>query len=205
LKRTVIDISRSIGQDSLVYPGDPPPLMPRSSAIAAGHSYNVLELHWNTHLLTHLDAPYHFFEEGAPVDGIPLDRFIGEALVIEVEGPAVLEEHIPDAVGGLSLLFKTSNSRDWNAQFNPDHVFVSAGAAILMAQRQVNLVGVDYLSIEHYGDQAFPAHRALLGAGIPILEGLDLGAVEPGRYTLVALPLKIAGADGSPVRAVLLP
>ncbi len=201
----VIDISRSIAPDSLVYPGDPPPGMRQSSSIAGGDSYNVLELTWNTHLLTHLDAPYHFIENGAPVDRIPLERFIGAALVIEVEGDAVLEEHVPDPAKGISLLFKTRNSRDWSPPFNPNHVHLSAGAATLMAERRVNLVGIDYLSIEHYGDHSFPAHRALLGAGIPILEGIDLSSVEPGRYILVALPLKIAGADGSPVRAVLLP
>lgn len=68
----------------------------------------------------------------------------------------------------------------------------------------MNLVGIDYLSIDRYGDEDYPAHRALLEANVLILEGADLADVAPGPYTLVALPLKIAGADGSPVRAILL-
>jgi len=201
----VIDISRGIAPDCLLYPGDAPPLMRQSSAIRSGAPYNVLELHWNTHLATHLDAPYHFFEDGAAVDQLPPARFIGEALVVAVEGPAVCEEHIPDPVAGLGLLFKTRNSETWDDRvYDRNHVYVTGAAAELMAARRVNLAGIDYLSIDRCGDAAFPAHYALLGAGIPILEGLNLAHVEPGRYTLVALPLKIAHADGSPVRAVLL-
>jgi arylformamidase len=179
--------------------------MRQTSAIKSGGPYNVLELRWNTHLLTHLDAPYHFFDDGAAVDQIPPERFMGEAVVIAVDGPAVREEHIPEPAAGLSLLFKTRNSELWDARaYDCEHVYVTAEAARRMVERRVNLAGIDYLSIERSGDAAFPVHRALLGAGIPILEGLDLAGVEPGRYTLIALPLKIAGGDGSPVRAVLI-
>ncbi len=180
MTRAPIDISRRIACDSLVYPGDAPIGVRQSSAIKNGSPYNVLDLHWNTHLLTHLDAPYHFFDDARTVDQLPLERFIGEALVIAVEGAAVLEEHVPDAAAGLSLLFKTRNSDAWDDRaYNRDHVYITGEAAGRMVERRINLAGIDYLSIERWGDPAFPAHRALLGAGIPILEGLNLAGVEP--------------------------
>lgn len=206
MNREPIDISRTITGNALVYPGEAPPTMRRSSDIGRGDPYNVLELRCTTHLLTHLDAPRHFFPEGEAIDEIPPERFVSEAMVIEVKGAAVLPEHVPEQAAGLSLLFKTRNSDRWDPRlYDPEHVYVSGPAAETMATRGVNLVGIDYLSADPPNDPTYPAHKALLGAGIPILEGIDLSGVEPGQYTLIALPLKIAGGDGSPVRAVLIP
>jgi arylformamidase len=180
--------------------------MRRSSDIGRGDPYNVIELRFTTHLLTHLDAPRHFFPEGYAVDEIPTERFVSDAMVIEVKGDAVLPEHVPERAAGVSLLYKTRNSDQWDPRlYDPEHVYISGAAAEAMALAGANLVGIDYLSADPPNDATYPAHNALLGAGIPILEGIDLSGVEPGRYTLIALPLKISGGDGSPVRAVLLP
>jgi len=201
-----IDISRTISGDTLVYPGDLPPAMSRARDIGRGDPFNLLELHWTGHLATHVDAPLHFYPAGDAVAEVPLDRFMGDALVIAVDGPAVLPEHVPERVDGLHLLFKTRNSDHWDPRvYDVEHVYVTAAAAETIAARGARLVGIDYLNVDSSLDETFPAHRILLGAGVCILEGIDLAGVEPGPYTLIALPLKIAEGDGSPVRAVLLP
>jgi arylformamidase len=206
LTRGLIDISRTISEGALVYPGDPPVRIRRRDDISSGAPFNLTELGWTTHLLTHVDVPLHFSASGAGVAEIPPGRFIGDALVVEVDGPAVLPEHVPQEAAGLNLLFKTRNSTSWNPLvYDTGHVYVSAGAAEAIASRGANLAGIDYLDVDRHGDEDYPAHRILLGADVLILEGIDLSGVEPGPYTLIALPLKIAGGDGSPVRAVLLP
>ena len=201
----VIDISRTIQPGALVYPGDPPLEMQPLCRIGPGAAFNMLRLSWTTHILTHLDAPLHFLEGGSGVDRIPPRRLIGKALVVEVNGPSVQPEHIPPSAKGLNLLFRTRHSGPWNAEeYDSDHVYISRDAAEAMADREVNLGGIDYLSVDRFGDEEYPAHRILLGRGVLILEGLDLSAAPAGSYTLVALPLKIAAGDGSPVRAVLI-
>ncbi len=199
------DISRTIAAGALVYPGDPPISVRRLCRIGPDCPYNLQELLWTTHVLTHLDAPLHFVENGASVDQLPPARFLGEAAVVSVDGAAVLPEHIPDGAHGLSLLFRTRHSGEWSAKdYDCDHVYISRAAAQIMVQRGVNLAGIDYLSVDRFGDEDYPAHRILLGGGVLVLEGLDLAETPPGRYTLIALPLKIAAGDGSPTRAVLV-
>lgn len=162
--------------------------------------FAITRLEWTTHILTHIDAPRHFFPRGLAIDAISPQRFIGDALVIQVDGDAVLPRHLPSDLRGLNLLFKTRNR--W--EIRPDHVYVSAEAAQALADGGANLVGIDYLTVDRFDDEAYPAHRILLGAGVLILEGIDLESVPPGRYELIALPLRVANGDGSPVRAVLM-
>jgi len=204
-----LDISRPIAGGALVFPGDPPVGL-RRQAPTASAPYALTHLDgMTTHVLTHVDAPGHVLPGGATLDAIPLRRFAGPALVVDVAGAAVLPEHLPGGdLRGLNLLFRSRHSRPAGpgaARFDPDHVYVSAGAAAALVARGVNLVGVDYLSVDRWGDADLPAHRTLLSGGVLILEGLDLAAAPPGRYRLVALPLKIERADGAPVRAVLYP
>ncbi len=197
----LLDISRPISGAALVYPGDP---CVRTQVICES-PFRLTALEITTHVLTHLDAPRHFFPEGPDVAGLPLERFTGEARVIEVSGDAVLPAHVPNPCRGLSLLFKTRHSGAWSPVYDTGHVYVSHEAAACMAAGAANLAGIDYLSVDPFGDESYRAHRTLLGAGVLILEGLDLSAAAPGRYTLFALPLKLDDADGSPVRAVLAP
>ena len=201
----VLDISRLIAPGSLVYPGDPPVSIRRYCRIPDS-PFNMLHLGLTTHVLTHIDAPLHFCAEGPAIDALAPERFFGAARVIEVEGSAVLPEHVPEDAFGLNLLFKTRNSRKWDSrEYDPNHVFITAEAARTIVQSGANLAGIDYLSVDPFGDDTFPAHRILLGAGVLILEGIDLSAAPPGDYTLIAMPLRIEQGDGSPVRAVLLP
>jgi arylformamidase len=156
------------------------------------------------HILTHMDAPRHFFPMGAGLDELPIQRFAGPAEVIAISGDCVLTGHIPETSRGVSLLFRSRNSGPWSSEYDEKHVFISPEAAQLIVERGANLAGVDYLSVDPFDSEDFPAHRILLGAGVLILEGLDLQAVSPGTYFLLAFPLKLAQADGAPVRAVLL-
>jgi arylformamidase len=205
----LIDISRTIHTNALVYPGDPPLELSPLCTVGPGSPFAITRLDgWTTHVLTHVDAPSHAVAGGASLDETPLDRFAGDAIVVEAGGDAVLASHVPagEPLDGVSLLFKTRNSDRFDpAAFDRHHVYVSEGAAEAAVERGVNLVGIDYLSVDRYGDEAYPAHRTLLRGGVLILEGIDLARVAPGRYVLFALPLKIAAGDGSPVRAVLLP
>jgi len=204
----LVDISREIASDAIVYPGDPPLAVNKLCQIEPGCPCNISQVSWTTHFLTHVDPPLHFIEGGASLDEVPLHRFSGDALVVGVVGDVVLPEHVPQEaeVKGQNLLFKTRNSQVTDSQtFDENHVYISAEAAEVLVARGANLVGIDYLSVDRFGDEAYPAHRTFLGNGVLILEGLDLSRATPGRYTLMAFPLKIAKGDGSPVRAVLIP
>jgi arylformamidase len=160
----------------------------------------------SAHTLTHMDAMRHFIADGATMEKMPLEAGIGPARVIEVEesaiARAIVEPHSPRP--GERLLFKTSNSsRRWNDdEFHTDYVAIENDAARFLAERGVMTVGVDYLSVAPWHD-LISTHVTLLGAGVWVIEGLDLSSVEPGDYDLICLPLKIEGSDGAPCRAVL--
>jgi len=162
------------------------------------------------HTGTHMDAPIHFLQDGKGIDQIPLTAAIGQARVIEISDtesikPGELEPH--EIGRGERILFKTRNSpRCWQTNdFVEDFVFISHEAAQYLAERQVQLVGVDYLSVGGFRVDGVETHAALLQAGIWIIEGLNLSQVQAGTYQLICLPLKIVGSDGSPARALLRP
>lgn len=205
----IIDISRTIAPGAVVFPGDEAPGRHPLYAIADGAPFNLTALTgFSTHLLTHVDVPAHFLAAGATLDAVPLERFVGRCVVVEVTGACVeAADMTRSGVGrGDTILFKTANSAlPTTAPFRDDHVYISVAAARMAADIGVNMVGFDYIDIERHGDDGFPVHHALLGAGVLILEGLDLSAVCAGTYGFSALPLKIADADGAPVRAVLFP
>lgn len=172
---------------------------------------NVSLITVGAHTGTHLDAPLHFVAGGASVEALDVQTLIGPAQVIGIFGrdtitAADLEDAgiAPDAA---RLLFKTDNSRRRllsDAQWHPEYVGIAPDAATWLAARGVKLVGVDYLSVGPYGDINTETHRRLLGAGVVIVETLNLEDIRPGAYFLVALPPKFAGAEGSPCRAVLI-
>lgn len=208
----VLDVSLEIGPDLLVWPGNPGVLITPTSRIARGDSSNVSEVRLGSHTGTHVDPPSHFLDGGTTADDLPLDVMIGEATVSDLRGLA--GPIGPDELAGLSLrrgvtrlLLRTDNSALWAADLHgfPDgYVSLSAEGARWLVDSGIRLIGIDFLSIEARGAPGHPTHRTLLEAGVVILEGLDLSEVEPGEYTLVCFPLKIAGGDGAPTRAVLL-
>ena len=204
----VIDISVANGPMQHVYPGDPPPRIEQAKAIRAGDVCNVSLLTMGSHTGTHVDAPYHFIDGGARLGEVALERMVGEALVVDLRGRAAIDAAALESArlgSGDILLCRTDNSWRWEkAEFQRDFVYVTLDAAGLLVERGIRAVGIDYLSIEQFGSSDFPVHHRLLGAGVFVIEGLDLRAVEPGRYTLVCLPLKFPDLDGAPARAVLL-
>jgi arylformamidase len=164
------------------------------------------------HSGTHVDAPMHFIRDGAPIDRLSLDPFIGPARVIDIPDgvqsidAAELDRH--QWRGAERVLFRTRSSlRGWMASptFHHDFAYVAPDAAQLLADAGVKLVGVDYISAEQFGAPAPLTHRTLLGRGIPIVEGLALAGVPAGDYDLIVLPIKVGGHEGAPARAVLRP
>jgi arylformamidase len=198
----IYDISVPLSAALPVYPGDPPFSLEKLE----GGGPSVSRLTMTTHCGTHLDAPRHIFPTGLPVDEIPLEILIGPALVAEIPDTCEISsrslQHLP-IKGAERLLLKTGSSSLWRqAGFSSDYGALTEDGAIWLVDAGVKLVGIDYLSIE-----AFPAsgrvHEILLGAGVLILEGLNLSAVPPGPYELICLPLPVAGGDGAPARAIL--
>ena len=190
----IIDVSVPVRPGMITYPGDPEVRLDRVSSIADGDAANLSRLDLGVHSGTHVDAPLHFVDGGASVETLPLDVLVGPCVVVEGLDAAAVP------AGAERVLFKTRNSRLWEREeFAEDFVALDAEAARALVAGGVRLVGIDYLSI---GDEE--AHRILLGAGVVVVEGLDLREVEPGEYRLVCAPLKLVGAEGAPARVLLL-
>ena len=203
----VWDISVVNRADMHLYPGDPPLEATQVRAIARGDVANITHLSLGAHTGTHVDAPAHFIEGGPTLEQVPLDRMVGPAQVLDLRGlaaidAAALRRH--EIHAGDIVLFHTDNSERWQKPgFQKDFTYVTRDAAEYLIERQVKTIGMDYLSVEQFGSHDFAAHHALLGAGVVIIEGLDLSQVEPGEYEMACLPLRLVGADGSPARVVL--
>lgn len=204
----VYDISAKIWNRMPVWPGDPPTEVTLTSHIEHGDRCNVSRITMGSHAGTHLDAPFHFLEHGKTLDKVDLDVFIGPARVFHLPNvKRITREMVErlDLPGPGRILFRTSNSGAVQAgPFKKDYSFITPEAALCLAESKVILVGVDYLSIEQYDSLDNTAHKTLLSSGAVLLEGLDLSRVPAGDYLLMALPLKIENADGSPTRAVLI-
>lgn len=206
----IYDISLPIATGGIVYPGNPPIEIELQQALARGDGANVSSLSFGSHTATHVDAAKHFFDDGQTVDHLPLDRLIGPCVVLEFDeqvmsiGKADLQRH--DLTGVKRVLCKTRNSTvlQRRNEFVKDYTYLSPEGAEFLVSLGVELVGVDYLSVEQFKSGHHRTHRALLEAEIVIIEGLALADVLPGRYQLVCLPLKLAGLDGAPARAVLI-
>lgn len=159
-----------------------------------------------SHTGTHMDAPLHFVRGGEGMDRMPLGAAVGRARVVEVRDPVSVEPEGLRGIGpGERVLFKMRNSaRRWEEDaFDEDFVYVSREAARDLAAREVRTVGVDHLSGGGFHEDGVETHQALLGAGIWVIEGLNLSGVEPGEYELIRLPLKVEDGDGAPARAIL--
>lgn len=205
----IFDVSVPVHDGMVVYQGDPGVRLARVQSMAEGALCNVSELALGVHTGTHIDAPLHFIDGAPAIDEIPLDALIGACVVVDataiegdIDARALDRVLIPD--DAQRLLFKTRNSALWGrAEFSKDFAGLTYDAAALLVARGVRLAGIDYLSIAPPADPT-PTHVELLRAGVAILEGLDLREVAPGAYRLVCLPLRVAGADGAPARAVLI-
>ena len=191
----------------LVWPGDSEVRVERVLALENGDPFNLTHCNFTAHTGTHMDAPRHFLAEGAAIDALDLDAVLGPCRVIEIhDREAVHPQELPkDLQVGERILFKTINSSEYIKleSFFENFVYISKEAAEVLAHAGVRTVGIDYLSVGGFSKDLEETHLILLGAGIWIIEGLDLFGVEPGRYELACLPLRLMGADGAPARAAL--
>ncbi|HRC85784.1 MAG TPA: arylformamidase [Thermoanaerobaculia bacterium] len=199
------DISPAISPELAVWPGDEPFSGEFQYALEAGAAANVGVIRTTLHLGSHVDAPLHTEAGAAGIGDLPLEAFLGPCRVLAVPPVPLLE---PEHLGSLGpappprLLLRTGSVADRH-RFSPQFSALSPRLAAWLAGQGPLLVGLDTPSVDPYGSEELPAHHALAGAGVVILEGLVLDAVPPGDYELIALPLKLAGLDASPVRAVL--
>ncbi len=205
------DITLTITAGLVVWPDDPPVEIYQTDTIAKGGVSNVSHLNMSAHTGTHVDAPYHFIQEGKKIEDLDINLLTGRAYVL----------HLPDEVDLITkeiienssipprtkrVLFRTRNSHRWvdgEHEFDTNYVAMDPEAAALLIQRGVKLVGVDYLSVAPFEDVT-PTHQVLLEREVIVVEGLDLSKVSQGRYTLYCLPIKIGGVDGAPARAILV-
>ena len=207
----IYDISVPLRHGGLIYPGNPAISITPQQAISAGAGANVSRLDFGSHTGTHVDAPKHFFDDGAGVDTLALDLLMGPARLLAFSesvtsiGLAELEPHGLDGVK--RLLLRTRNS-EWlksgSTEFHPDYTFLAPEGAEYLVKLGVQLVGVDYLSVEQFHSGHHRTHRTLLERGVIIVEGLMFADVPAGHYELRCLPLRLEGLDGAPARAVLL-
>jgi arylformamidase len=206
----IYDITVEMREDMPFFPGDEKVFELTSLLnVAMGDDYSIKKLSMLTHSGTHLDAPSHFIPDGKNLDEMPLSTFIGTAQVININDDEKIDIDALKNIEiepGMIILFKTKNSMLWkeNKSFVANYVYITPAAAQWLVDHRIRLVGIDYLSADKYdnfGDSK--THQILLGNEVPILEGINLSEVFPGRYHLTCLPLKIKGLDGSPVRAIL--
>mgnify|MGYP003596249269 FL=1 len=204
-----LDISLAISPDLPRWPGSPLTELTRRRDMGRGDPVNDSTLVCGVHVGTHVDAPLHFLADGADVTHLALDALIGPAVVAflpDVDAVTADDlEALKLPADTRRLLLRTRNSESWqrgDRDFHADFVALTADAARWVVARGIRLIGVDYLSVQIFqGDPA--THIALLQAQVVIVEGLNLFQVAPGNYELICLPLKLAGAEGAPARAVL--
>lgn len=206
----IYDISVTISEALPTWPGDPEVSVRLASSMARGDEANVTRLSLGAHTGTHIDAPFHFAPDGAGVDALPVDLLIGPCRVFDLTGEW---EHLGrnalarcDFQGVSRALFKTVNSHLWDqkeGEFQKTFIGLLPEGAVFLVNRGVRLAGIDYLSIEPFQSPGHPARHILLRNGVVVLEGLNLREAPPGDDELMALPIKVKGADGAPVRAVL--
>lgn len=199
-------MSRPVSEATPVWPGDIPWSFTMTSSMEEGAPANVGAIHGTTHAGTHADAPIHVDPSGPTIDRLPIDAFMGPAWLVEISaagGPTIeageLEAVVPEDAE--RLLLRTGC--DWGRGFPASFRALSAEAARWCVSRRLRLVGTDAPSVDPFGTDSLEAHRALVAGGVAILESLDLAAHPSGRYELVALPLRLSGADASPVRAAI--
>jgi len=204
-----IDITLALGPGLPTWPGHPAFELESLRSIASGASSNVSRLSMSVHTGTHVDAPRHFFQDGADADSLRIESMLGRAYVVNlakverVTAADLERARVPSRIR--RLLIRTRNSEYWSqgeATFREDFVGLDASAAQWIVGHQMQLVGVDYLSVAPW-KEGRPTHEILLRAGVTVVEGLNLQHVKAGRYRVFCLPLRILGSDGAPARVVL--
>ena len=208
MSKNWIDVSVPLHTGMVHWPTDPSVHIERFADMDKGAICNVSKVDMCAHAGTHMDGLNHFIKDGAPLDTVPFDAVIGPCRVIEIKDadsvkPAELTKH--KLRKGERILLKTRNSRRqwWEEAFDTQFIHISKDAALHMVDRDIRTIGVDYLSVGGYQRDGVECHQVLLGAGVWIIEGLDLTKVKPGQYDMICLPMKIRNSDGASARAIL--
>jgi len=202
----IFDISVSLYNGMLSFPGDPAPDIKRVLQTPKDPG-NVSLLTMGSHTGTHVDPPLHFIHNGLPLDQIPLDHLYGKAEVLDLtsveEGISADDLRRARPKENI-LLFRTKNSGLWRyTDFHKDFVYLDESGARWIVENRIKTIAIDYLSIGKFED-GHTVHRILLGAGVTVVEGVNLSEISPGTYTFACLPLKIKDGDGAPARAILI-
>ncbi len=203
----IYDISPTLTPSISVFPGDTPLSREVLLDMRRGDPLTLSTLRTTVHVGAHADAPSHYAVDGPTIDQMPLDHFLGPCQVIHVparRGRPVHPEHLTDEIRERRILIRTGTQPD-KRTFNPDFAPMSVELIDHLHARDVITIAVDTPSVDHATSKDLPVHAACARTGIAIIEGLQLDAVPPGRYELIALPLPLAGFDASPVRAILRP
>jgi len=202
------DISVLVRAGTPEWPGDTPFSCGWTSRISDGASVNLSNIGGSPHVGTHADAPLHVRDGAAASDALPLEPFLGEVIVLDVsrapDGPLALAADDPRLADCTRLLLRTGRTIA-DGRFPDGWPVLQTTVAAELARRGVRLVGVDAPSVDERESRALDVHHALFDGGAFVLENLDLRAIEPGRYELIALPQRLAGLDAAPVRALLRP
>ncbi|MCM3638617.1 arylformamidase [Sporosarcina luteola] len=205
MTREWIDISQRLHNGIAEWPGDTPFSYKVEFPKADTGSVNIGKITTSTHMGTHIDAPFHYDDNGMKVHELPVDVYIGKARVIDVSGLESVGRSELEGIdfGGVErVLLKTSSRPDPDV-FPETYAVLRADIGPLLKERGVRLIGVDTPSVDSEHSKTLDAHHSLYDNGVLILENIVLTEVEPGDYELIALPLPIEGGDGSPVRAVI--
>jgi len=206
----IYDISLTLSESIPTWPGDRGAEFKKLLYLSKGEMANVTAIKMSAHTGTHVDAPCHFLKDGYSVEKLSLEVLVGKAVVVEALDAKIITKEVLEGVNippnTERLLIKTRNSEQWASgatEFIEDYVAISADGAEYLVDQGVKLIGADYLSVAPF-DRLVATHQILLKAEVIILEGINLIEVSPGNYTLYCLPIKIAGSDGAPARAILV-
>ena len=204
---TLYDATITLHEGMLLYPGDPPFKIQSLYRLVNGDPFNLCEMSMGTHIGTHVDPPAHYFDKGAGVDRIPLSVMVGPGIVLDMRGrPYVDRQALVESplAGHPRVLLKTDNApRLLQTEFTADYVHLTEDAAAFLVEKGVQLIGIDYLSIERFQAPGAPVHRTLLTGGVLVLEGVNLVDVPPGPCKIYCLVLKIKDGDGAPARVLV--
>jgi arylformamidase len=201
------DATVPLHEGILLFPGDPPFKLRSFFRLADGDPFNLCEMSMGTHIGTHVDPPAHYYGGAAGVDQIPLEIMVGPGIILDMRGKPYIDRNAlaeSEMTGHRRVLLKTDNSaRLLQSDFKADYVYLTQDGAEFLVEQGVQLIGIDYLSIEKFRSPGAPVHRTLLTGGALIVEGVNLLDVPTGPCKIYCLPLKIKDGDGAPARVLI--
>ncbi|MBV8901473.1 MAG: cyclase family protein [Verrucomicrobia bacterium] len=203
----IYDLTLPLGTKTVVYPGDSPPVIEQVSSLGSGDRLTSSRFAVGCHVGTHVDAPAHFLRDGSTIDRLPLQRFCGPAVVLDLQGKRFIREQdlrdcsIPE---NHHVLLKTDNAALLaSAHFVTPYTYLEPAAASYLCERNPCSIGIDYYSFDPYESEEFPSHTILAKHNVPAFVCLNLGLVPAGTYSFAGLPLPLEHTEASPVRAIV--